>query len=102
MEKLQAKVKAFSKKYSLIAPPEYQALDLVSEVGEFAKEILKSSNYGRKDSEYSEKTKEELGDVLYSILVVANTLEINLDEALTGALKKYEERLKKGSAGSGK
>ena len=57
-------------------------------------------NYGRKPLEYREELKNELGDVLYSLITIANTFDIDLEEALNEALEKYEKRLKKGSAGS--
>jgi NTP pyrophosphatase (non-canonical NTP hydrolase) len=62
--------------------------------------MLKMSNYGRKPVEYSEELKLELGDVLFSLMTIANTLNIDLDDALRKVLDKYERRLKKGSAGS--
>ena len=42
----------------------------------------------------------ELGDVLFSIITIANAFEIDLEEALNKVLKKYEKRIKKGSSGS--
>ena len=42
----------------------------------------------------------ELGDVLYSIITIANVFEIDLDEALNKVLEKYEKRMVKGSPSS--
>ena len=42
----------------------------------------------------------ELGDVLFSIITIANAFEIDLEEALNKVLKKYEKRMNKGSPGS--
>ncbi|MEA1993664.1 MAG: MazG-like family protein [Euryarchaeota archaeon] len=50
MRKRQAEIKTFCKENNLKSPPEYRVLDLVSEVGELAKEILKMSDYGRKNT----------------------------------------------------
>jgi len=58
------------------------------------------SNYGRKPIEYREELKSELGDVLYSLVTIANTFDIDLEDALCQVFEKYEKRLKKGSAGS--
>lgn len=79
---------------------EHRVLDTMSELGEVAKEVLKMSDYGRKPAEYREELKSELGDVLYSLITIANTFDIDLEDALQKVLKKYEQRLKKGSAGS--
>ena len=58
------------------------------------------SDYGRKPVEYREELKSELGDVLYSLITIANTFDIDLEDALRQVLEKYKKRLKKGSAGS--
>lgn len=72
----------------------------MSELGEVAKEILKMSDYGRKPLAYREELQLELGDLLYSVITIANSFDVDLEEALGMVLKKYETRLKKGSAGS--
>jgi NTP pyrophosphatase (non-canonical NTP hydrolase) len=100
MKEIQQKIKDFCNEHKMESPIEYRALDTMSELGELAKEMLKMSNYGRKPVEYSEELKLELGDVLFSLMTIANTLNIDLDDALRKVLDKYERRLKKGSAGS--
>ena len=103
MKDLQAKVRAFVAKHNLVHANEISVLDLVSEVGEVAKEILKGINYGKKPFKKTEETKEEIGDLFYSLITLANTLEIDLEEALNLVLNKYEERMKNSkSAGSGR
>ncbi len=62
--------------------------------------MLKMSNYGRKPIEYREELKSELGDVLYSLITVANSFDIDLEDALHQVIEKYEKRLIRGSAGS--
>ena len=100
LKNLQAKVKEFVNKNNLDSPTEFRVLDLVSETGEVAKEILKMTNYGNSDLKINEDVKLELGDVLYSLIVVSNKLNVDLDESLQLVLQKYEKRLSKGSAGS--
>ncbi|MBA3064528.1 nucleotide pyrophosphohydrolase [Candidatus Woesearchaeota archaeon] len=100
MKEIQEKIKKFCKEYNLESPPEYRVLDTMSELGEVAKEILKMSDYGRKPIEYNEELKSELGDLLYSLITIANSFGIDLEEALNMILEKYEKRLKKGSVGS--
>ena len=84
--------------------PEHRALDLASEVGELSKEILKLSDYGKKSIEVKgqdfKALENELGDVLFSLMTIANYFDISLEEALEMVLKKYEKRTKKGGAGS--
>ena len=96
MKKIQKRVKEFSEKNKIIHKPEIHMLDLVSEIGEISKEILKSTNYGKNKLDSNLEIKNELGDALYSLIVLANSLDIDLEEALNIVLKKYEKRLVKG------
>ncbi|MCC7432969.1 MazG-like family protein [Candidatus Peregrinibacteria bacterium] len=100
MKSLQAKIKTFCRNNHLESPVEHRVLDTMSELGEVAKEVLKMTNYGRKPLEFREEIKSELGDVLYSLITIANTFDIDLEESVNGVLAKYEKRLLKGSAGS--
>lgn len=100
IRELQKKIREFSKEHHLDSNPEYKILDTVSELGEVAKEMLKMTDYGKKDREFRNEVKSELGDLLYSVITIANSLDVDLEEAVESALKKYEERLKKGGPGS--
>ncbi len=100
MKKLQEKVEKFCEENGFKNITEYVLLDLVSEIGEVSKEVLKSTDDGRKQLKYTPELKDELGDSFYSLILVANTLNIDLEEALDHALEKYKRRLKNGSAGS--
>jgi NTP pyrophosphatase (non-canonical NTP hydrolase) len=100
IQELQKKIKQFSKENNLDSSPEYKILDTVSELGEVAKEILKMTNYGKNKAEFRDEIKSELGDLLYSVTTIANSLDVNLEEAVKSVLAKYEKRLKKGGAGS--
>lgn len=82
------------------APIEHRVLDTLSELGEVAKEILKMSNYGKQAIEYRNNLQWELWDVFYSLITIANTFDIDLEESLKQVLQKYEKRLQKWSAGS--
>jgi NTP pyrophosphatase (non-canonical NTP hydrolase) len=100
MKNIQQRIKEFTDTHNLNSPAEVRMLDLVSEAGEVAKEIIKSTDYGTKEFQLRPELKSELGDLLFSLTVLANQLDIDLDEALDIVLQKYEKRLSKGSAGS--
>ena len=103
MEELQRKVKELVKKYDLETTSELRYIDLASEIGEVGKEILKGSNYGKREFEVTEELESELGDALFSLICLANGVDINLENALEIVLNKYEDRFsKKGDIGSGK
>ena len=100
MKDIQKKVKLFCEKNELNSPIEHRVLDTMSELGEVAKEILKMSDYGDRPVKYNNNLKMELGDVLYSIITIANVFDIDLDEALNEVIRKYEQRMLKGSPSS--
>ncbi len=82
------------------SPPEHQLLDTFSELGGVAKEVLKMSNYGRDEFRFREEVRGELGDVLYSLITVANSLDVDLEDELEKVLEKYKKRMKKGTPDS--
>ena len=100
MKKIQEKIKKFCKENNLNSSIEYRLLDTMSELGEVSKEVLKMSNYGRREKEYRKELENELGDLFFSLITVANSYDIDLEEALDKALQKYQKRSKKGSIGS--
>ncbi|WP_432662198.1 MazG nucleotide pyrophosphohydrolase domain-containing protein [Wukongibacter baidiensis] len=98
---IQKKIEKFTNEKNLNISPNVRIIDLVSEVGEMAKEILKATDYGKKNFIANEDWQEEMGDVLFSLICLANSTDINLEESLYKVLKKYEERFNiKGDIGS--
>jgi NTP pyrophosphatase (non-canonical NTP hydrolase) len=92
MDDQQRRVAAFVDEHDLETPPEYRLLDLVSEVGELAKDANESTRYGDEPGDFDLET-DELGDVLFALLALAADLDIDADEALEEAVSKYERRL---------
>ena len=77
--------------------------DIQSELGELNKEVLKASNYGTKEFELNEEFVMEFGDCLYSLMSLANELNIDANEALDKVLAKYKKRIDANSSmGSGR
>lgn len=96
----QEKVKEFVENHEMEATPAFRIIDLVAEVGEIASDAAKSSDYGLKEEELEVK-KDELGDAFFSLISLANSLEIDLEDALDHSMEKYEERInQKGDPGS--
>ncbi len=100
VREIQRQVAVFSEGHNLTAPAAARVLDLTSEVGEVAKEILKMTSYGNKELVLNEEVAMELGDVLYSLLTVANVLDIDLATAFDAVMEKYEQRLQQSESGS--
>jgi NTP pyrophosphatase (non-canonical NTP hydrolase) len=89
----QQRVADFARRHDLLYDPATHALDLVSEVGEVAKEVLLSTDYGRRTSQSRPRLADELGDALYSLLLLAEACGVDASDALGAALQKYERRL---------
>ncbi len=100
MKKIQERVKEFCKENNLDSQAEHRMLDLVSEIGEVSKELLRMTDYGKKPMEFNDEIETEIGDAFYSLIVLANHFNVDLEEALNIVLEKYGKRLKKGSPGS--
>lgn len=90
---MQKSVDVFLKKHQLNCQPETRYIDLVSEVGELGKELLKGTEYGKEQLTVTPDTEMELGDCLFSILALCYELEIDAECALKKALDKYSRRL---------
>lgn len=88
LDKIDGK-KRYSKEFGSI-----MILQLVEEVGEMARAYL--AEHGRKKTNLSaqndESYRQELGDLLLTIVRFARIKRIDLDEILTYSLKKVEKR----------
>lgn len=102
MKNIQEQVHLFCLHHSLLSPPEHRLLDAVSELGEVAKEVLKGTEYGKKEFVATSDLSDEMGDVLFSLIAFANAAHIDLESALQRVLKKYNDRSSKGDIGSGR
>ena len=101
IETMQGLVSEMVKRYGLETTPELRYVDLTTEVGELGKELLKGSNYGKKTLEKTDNLESEMGDTLFSLTCIANSLNIDLQTALVNVMKKYQKRFnEKGSIGS--
>lgn len=103
LPEFQRRVADFVDAAGLRAGVESRTLDLVSEVGEVAKEVLKATRYGDAPFDTPSTWDGELADVFFSLACLANATNVDLDRALDGAIVKYRARLMaRGDAGSGR
>ena len=101
MKSQQRRVAEFVARNGLETDVAHRLLDAVSELGEVAKEMLKGSRYGASHFAATKTWEEELGDVVFSLICVANTTGVDLSAAVERALQKYERRLRaRGEASS--
>ncbi|MFC7073536.1 MazG nucleotide pyrophosphohydrolase domain-containing protein [Halovenus rubra] len=88
----QRQVGDFIEQHDLSAPPAFRLLDVVSELGEVAKDLNESTGYGT-SPEAVDINEDELGDALFSLLALAESVDMDAGESLETALAKYESRL---------
>lgn len=101
LRKQQERVSEFLENNDMQAPPEFRIMDFISEAGEIVKDAVKTAEYGEAREKMDVK-EDEIGDVLFSILAVADSLDIDAEKAFESAMEKYHERIdEKGDAGSG-
>jgi NTP pyrophosphatase (non-canonical NTP hydrolase) len=99
----QDQVAEFVAEYDLETGVEARLLDLLSELGEVAKEILKGSQYGKAEFVPAPDWEEELADAFFSLICIANTTGVNLESTSDQVLQKNQARLdERGEAGSGR
>ncbi len=89
----QAQTAQFVKTHQLKIPVGDRLLDLVSEIGEIAKEVLSATGYGQRHFRPGPNWELELGDAFFSLICIANSTDVDLISALRKALQKYETRL---------
>ena len=92
MNPCQQLVAEFSARHELGADPATRLVDLHAETGELAKAYLEATVYGTKPFSRTENWNEELGDVLFALLFLANTTGVDAEAALRKVLAKYENR----------
>ena len=98
---MQETVKEFIRKYNLKTDIQSRYIDLISEVGELGKEILKGTKYGTSKISITDNLESELGDSLFCLITLANELNLDMETCLKNVLTKYEKRFNaKGNIGS--
>ena len=90
----QAKVDAYVSQFKEgYWPPLSNLARLIEEVGELAREL--NHSYGHKPKKPDEAEQDiaaELADILFVIIAIANEQKIDLDEAFSQVLEKYQRR----------
>lgn len=74
-------------------PPLVNLARITEEVGELAREV--NHLYGpkmKKSTESGSELELEIGDVLFALICLANSIDIDLQQALERTLAKYRER----------
>ena len=73
-------------------PPLAMFASLVEEVGELGREINNIERYKTKRETSTPELDIEIGDVLFSLICIANYFEIDMENAFLKTLEKYSKR----------
>ena len=95
IKQAQEKVDGTIKEYGGYWEPLSMLARLTEEVGELARAM--NIKFGGKRSKFNgdgREIKEELADTFYTLLAIANKLEINLDEELNKKIEKSHKKYK--------
>lgn len=87
------KIKEFNLKNNRKLDTNSRFLDIVSEIGELSKEVLKKTKYGTCEFEKTDKFIEEFGDVLYSLISFGVECGVDVENSIDLVLKKYQSRI---------
>ncbi|MGX7059176.1 nucleotide pyrophosphohydrolase [Vagococcus humatus] len=94
MEEMQCEVDEYIQQFKEgYFSPLVQVLRLTEELGELAREV--NHYYGpkaKKSSEPAKSVEEELGDVLISLIIMANSLDISLEDVFKENMDKFYHR----------
>ena len=73
-------------------PPLAMFASLVEEVGELGKEINSLEGHKRKRGDSHSSLDIELGDIIFSLICIANHFKVDLEDAFHKTLNKYSDR----------
>ncbi len=90
MNKLQKEVDKLIQELGGYWAPFEMLAALVEELGELSEEMLKFENV--KGNGKMENLKEEIGDVLFALLCIANYYGVDAENALLASISKYRNR----------
>lgn len=93
LKDMQNRVDSFISQYGGYWSPLSMMARITEETGELAREV--NHVYGtkkRKPEEAVKEIKDELGDMIFTIICLANSEKIDLEEAFDSVMKKAESR----------
>ncbi|HEY7021362.1 MAG TPA: MazG nucleotide pyrophosphohydrolase domain-containing protein [Ktedonobacterales bacterium] len=101
LREAQARVDASIRALGGYWPPLANLARLFEECGELARAVNQAQGPKlRKPGEADVSASDELGDALYVLLVLANSLDLDAEAALSGALEKVAARIPAPPAGA--
>ena len=93
LENIQNEVDDWIKNHGGYWSPLSMLASIMEEVGEISREINHLEGFKpRKPTEKEGELSQEVGDLLFSVICLANYYKINLNEEIESVIKKYTKR----------
>ncbi|MEK6918756.1 MAG: hypothetical protein AABW73_01825 [Nanoarchaeota archaeon] len=92
MRDIQNRVWKFCEDYKLNEHPKERLINLLSNFDKHSMSIIILSEHGANPDKYSDEIKSEFGELLLGLINSANTLNVDLHEALDLVLKKKSKK----------
>ena len=92
LKRLQDEVSSYDKKYGWTGDPEsHITLHMMEETGEIARQVLRLEGY-KKEPYDKNNLSEEIIDLLYLTVKLANKADIDLEKAWAASFERYEKK----------
>ncbi|MFX1340568.1 MAG: nucleotide pyrophosphohydrolase [Promethearchaeota archaeon] len=93
LKTIQKKIDEFIRNHGEYWPPLSMLSAVIEEIGELAREINHLEGFKpKKSTEKQIDIGEELGDIIFAIICLANYYNIDLDEKINYIIDKYQKR----------
>ena len=93
-------LKEFIAQHRLETQPAFSLLDIMSELGEVAKELLKATDYGRHpDTPDAARMRDEIDDLMFAVAYLSTLYDVDPEAAMWESVRKFERRLTEQPAG---
>lgn len=87
-------LREFIAQHHLETQPAYSLLDIMSELGEVAKELLQGTDYGRgSGTADATRMREEIGDLMFAVAYLSTLYDVDPEAAMWESVHKFERRL---------
>lgn len=78
--------------YNMSTDAYVRLVDCMAEIGEVSHDLLRETDFGRTQINDTSRLHNELGDVYFALLALADACHVDLEAALDDVIEKYHNR----------
>jgi len=87
-------LRAFVARHDLHTAPEWSLLDVLAELGELSRALLKETHFGRDAAPLPPAiAHEKIGDVMFALAYLSTLYDVDPEAALWDSVRRFEEKL---------